>query len=38
MNAYKSISITLTNIDTSYHYIKVYYVRNSSSLDSTRIP
>lgn len=31
MNANKSIQFTLTNIDSSYHYIKVYYVRTSAA-------
>lgn len=38
MNANKSIKITLSNLDSAYHYIKVYYVRTSAAIDSTRIP
>jgi len=38
MNANKSISITLSNLDSAYRYIKVYYSRTSSAIDSNRIP
>lgn len=33
MQAYKSVSFTLSNIDLSYDYVKVYYTRSSSDLD-----
>ena len=36
MNAFKSIDVTLTNIDEAYDYIKVYYTRSSSDLDQNR--
>lgn len=38
MDANKSIRITLSNLDKAYKYIKVYYSRTSSAIDSTRIP
>ena len=38
MNAHKSISVTLTKLDKAYRYIKVYYSRTSSAIDSNRIP
>jgi hypothetical protein len=38
MDANKSIYITLDNLDKAYKYIKVYYSRTSSAIDSTRIP
>ena len=38
MNANKSISIKINNIDTSYNNIKVYFTRTSSAMDSNRIP
>jgi hypothetical protein len=33
MNAHKSIRFKLNNIDSAYHYIKVYYVRDSAAKD-----
>ena len=38
MNANKSISIRIDNIDNSYNNIKVYFTRTSSAIDSNRIP
>lgn len=38
MNANKSISIKINNIDTSYNNIKVYFTRTSSAMDSNRVP
>lgn len=32
-NSYKSVSFTLTNIDSSYDYITVYYTRSTSDID-----
>lgn len=32
-NSHKSISLTISNIDSSYDYIKVYYTRSSSDVD-----
>ena len=37
MNANKSIQITLSNLDTAYKFIRVYYTRSSSAIDSDRI-
>ena len=37
MNANKSIRVSLFNLDPIYKYIKVYYTRTSSAMDSTRI-
>jgi hypothetical protein len=31
MLAYKSISVTVDNIDTAYDYLKVYVVRTSAT-------
>ena len=36
MLAYKSISITVDNIDTAYDYLKVYVVRTSATQDAAR--
>lgn len=33
----KSISLTVSDIDSSYDYIKVYYTRSTSDVDSNRI-
>jgi len=33
MNAHKSIVLRVTNVDSEYDYIKVYYTRASSSID-----
>nr|DAR62409.1 MAG TPA: hypothetical protein [Bacteriophage sp.] len=30
MNAYKSISVTVSNIDSAYDYLTVYIVRTSA--------
>lgn len=38
MNANKSIQIQLENLDEAYRYIRVYYSRTSSAIDSNRIP
>lgn len=38
MNANKSIQVTLEDIDETYKFVKVYYVRQSSAADSNRIP
>lgn len=35
--ANKSISLTVSDIDSSYDYIKVYYTRSTSDVDSNRI-
>lgn len=35
--ASKSISLTVSNIDSSYDYIKVYYTRSTSDVDSNRV-
>lgn len=35
-NSNKSISLTVTNIDSSYDYLKVYYTRSTSDIDSLR--
>lgn len=35
--ANKSISLTISDIDSSYDYIKVYYTRSTSDVDSNRI-
>lgn len=35
--ASKSISLTVSDIDSSYDYIKVYYTRSTSDVDSNRI-
>ena len=37
MNANKSIQITLSNLDTAYKFIRVYFTRSSSAIDSDRI-
>lgn len=37
MNAYKSIRLTLSSIDTAYNYIKVYYARSSAAKDQDRV-
>lgn len=36
MIAYKSISVTVDNIDTAYDYLKVYIVRTSATQDTSR--
>mgnify|MGYP003186119029 FL=1 len=33
----KEVLFQLTNVDTSYDYVKVYYTRNSSAVDGQRI-
>lgn len=35
--ASKSISLTVSDIDSSYDYIKVYYTRSTSDVDSNRV-
>ena len=35
--ANKSISLTVSDIDSSYDYIKVYYTRSTSDVDSNRV-
>lgn len=35
--ASKSISLTISDIDSSYDYIKVYYTRSTSDVDSNRV-
>lgn len=35
-NSHKSISLTITNIDSSYDYVKVYYTRSTSDVDQIR--
>lgn len=35
--ASKSISLTVSEIDSSYDYIKVYYTRSTSDVDSNRV-
>lgn len=35
--ASKSISLTVSDIDSSYEYIKVYYTRSTSDVDSNRV-
>ena len=35
--ANKSISLTVSDIDSSYDYVKVYYTRSTSDVDSNRI-
>lgn len=35
--ASKSISLTVSDIDNSYDYIKVYYTRSTSDVDSNRV-
>ena len=35
-NSHKSISLTISNIDSSYDYIKVYYTRSTSDVDQLR--
>lgn len=35
--ASKSISLTVSDIDSSYDYIKVYYTRSTSDIDSNRV-
>lgn len=36
MIAYKSISVTVDNIDTAYDYLKVYVIRTSATQDASR--
>ena len=38
MNANKTIKVRLEDLDFAYHYINVYYTRQSAAMDSTRIP
>lgn len=35
--ASKSISLTVSDVDSSYDYIKVYYTRSTSDVDSNRV-
>ena len=35
--ASKSISLTVSDIDSSYDYIKIYYTRSTSDVDSNRV-
>lgn len=35
--ASKSISLTVSDIDSSYDYVKVYYTRSTSDVDSNRV-
>lgn len=35
-NSHKSILLTISNIDTSYDYIKIYYTRSTSDVDQIR--
>lgn len=37
MNAYKSISLTVRDVDPSYDYIRVYFTRTTSDLNQSRI-
>jgi len=37
MNAYKSVKFRLVNIDSAYHYVKVYYVRSSAGLNQIAV-
>lgn len=36
-NSNKAINITINNIESSYNYIKVYYTRTTSDVDSNRV-
>ena len=37
MNAHKSVQFNIYNIDSAYHYIKVYYVRSSAAKDQNAV-
>ena len=37
MNSFKSISATITNIDRSYDYIKVYFTRVTSGVNESKV-
>ena len=37
MNANKSIKLVIKDIDTAYHYVKVYFVRNSAAKNQSAV-